>query len=67
VTGYTIHYGTQPGVYARIMAIEGASTTRTVIRGLQPGVDYFFAVSAHNAEGKESALSPEAHGKARPE
>lgn len=67
VSGYTIHYGTQPGAYTTTTSVEDPSATHTVIHGLQPGVDYFFAVSAHNAAGRESQLSPETHGKARPE
>ena len=31
------------------------------------GVDYYFAVAAHNAGGRQSVLSPEVHGKARAE
>ena len=49
------------------MSIENPSATRAVIRGLQPGVDYYFAVAAHNAAGRQSLLSPEVHAKARAE
>jgi hypothetical protein len=49
------------------MAIDDPSATKAVIHGLQPGVDYYFAVAAHNAGGRQSVLSPEVHGKARAE
>jgi hypothetical protein len=66
LTGYTIYYGTRPGIYTRTIVIDEPSATRAVVRGLQPGVDYYFAVSANNAAGRHSVLSSEAHGKARP-
>ena len=67
LTGYTIYYGRGPKAYETSMSIDDPSTTRAVIRGLQPGVDYYFAVVARNAAGGHSLVSPEVHGKARAE
>jgi hypothetical protein len=67
LTGYTIYYGRGSKAYETSMAIDDPSATRAVIRGLQPGVDYYFAVVARNAAGGHSLVSPEVHGKARVE
>ena len=67
LTGYTIYYGRGSKAYETSMSIDDPSTTRAVIRGLQPGVDYYFAVVARNAAGGHSLVSPEVHGKARAE
>ena len=64
LTGYTIYYGTQPGVYMKTLAINDPTATHAVIHGLQPGTHYFVAISANNATGGHSALSSEAHDKA---
>ena len=66
LTGYTIHYGTRSRTYTMTMSIDDPSATQAVIRGLQPGVDYFFVISANSATGQHSVLSSEAHAKARP-
>ena len=66
LTGYTIRYGTRPGIYTMTMSIDDPSATQAVIDGLQPGVDYFFVISANSAAGHRSVPSIEAHGKARP-
>jgi hypothetical protein len=67
LTGYTIHYGTRSGSYSTKMSIDDPSATQAVIRGLKPGADYFFVVSADSATGRHSVLSSEAHAKARPQ
>lgn len=54
--GYKVRYGTQPGVYDKI--IDANNTTGYVLRNLQNGVTYYFSVSAYNGMG-ESALSDE--------
>lgn len=56
--GYKIHYGTQSGVYDRVISI-GAGVTRYVIENLTPGT-YFFALTAVSGTGAESDLSGEA-------
>jgi hypothetical protein len=61
LTGYTIYYGTKPGVYTQTLSIDDPSATHTVVRGLQPGVHYFVAISANNAKGAHSALSSKTH------
>ena len=67
LTGYTIYYGRGSKAYETSLSIDDPSATRAVIRGLQPGVDYYFAVVARNAAGGHSLVSPEVHGKARGE
>ena len=67
LTGFTLYYGPGSKAYNMRMAIDDPSATKAVIHGLQPGVDYYFAVAAHNAGGRQSVLSPEVHGKARAE
>ena len=67
LTGYTLLYGPGPKAYNASMSIDNPSTTQAVIHGLQPGVDYYFVVAAHNAAGQRSVVSPEVHAKARAE
>jgi hypothetical protein len=57
LTGYTIYYGTQPGVLTKTLSVEDPSATYAVVRGLQPGTRYYVAISANNAAGGHSALS----------
>ena len=57
LTGYTIHYGTQPGVYTQTQSVDDPSATHAVLRGLQPGTRYFVAISANNAAGQHSELA----------
>jgi hypothetical protein len=61
LTGYTIYYGTQPGVYTKSQSVDDPSAAHAVIRGLQPGVHYFVAISANNAAGRHSTLSTATH------
>lgn len=65
LTGYTIQYGVRSGTYTMTMSITDPLATRAVIHGLQPGVEYYFVISANSATGRHSVLSSEAHGKAR--
>jgi hypothetical protein len=58
VTGYRVYYGTTCGKYTNSVA-AGNVTTRTVT-GLAGGVTYFFAVTAYDTNGLESAFSNEA-------
>jgi fibronectin type III domain protein len=66
LAGYTIYYGTKPGVYPKTLSIDDPSATRAVINGLQPGVHYFVAISANNAAGSHSVLSSATPAKTRP-
>jgi hypothetical protein len=61
LTGYTVYYGTQPGVYTKSQSVDDPSATHAIIHGLQPGVRYYVAVSANNAAGRHSVLSPATH------
>ena len=58
VYGYTIYYGTQPGVYTNSTAFY--YTTTGVVSGLAGGLTYFFAVGVIDANGVENPLSNEA-------
>jgi len=58
VSGYRIYYGTASGNYTHITSL-GKVTSGTV-EGLMGGVTYYFAVTAYNAAGFESAFSAEA-------
>jgi Fibronectin type III domain len=64
LTGYTIYYGTQPGVLTNTLRVDDPAATHAVVRGLQPGIRYFVAISANNAAGGHSALAGETHDKA---
>ena len=57
VTGYRIHLGVVSGFYTT-SGMVGKVTTKTV-SGLAGGVTYFFAISAYDASGLESAFSNE--------
>ena len=55
--GYRLHIGTTSRVYTQ--QINVGSATSTLVSNLISGKRYFFAVSAYNAAGLESALSNE--------
>ena len=57
LAGYRIYYGTESGSYAHDVAVSGAETTREDVR-LASGT-YYFAMTAVDAEGNESAHSNE--------
>lgn len=63
LAGYTIYYGTEPGVYTKTLTVDDPSATHAVVKGLQPGAHYFVAISANNSTGRHSALSSGAHYK----
>jgi hypothetical protein len=56
LAGYHIYYGTDPNHFTQTIKIIGAATTKYVVNGLSSGT-YYFAVSAYNATGQESAKS----------
>jgi fibronectin type 3 domain-containing protein len=55
--GYKLYYGTSGGIYDFVVD-AGDSTTCTVIN-LTPGETYYFAATAYNTAGAESAFSNE--------
>jgi hypothetical protein len=57
VAGYFINYGAASGDYTNSIAVGNVTTT--IVPGLVGGVTYYFAVSAFDADGLESALSNE--------
>jgi hypothetical protein len=59
VDGYTIHYGTQSGVYTQ--SVDVGSVTTYAVSGLVIGQVYYFRVAAYNSAGT-SPLSNEASG-----
>ncbi len=57
VVGYNVYFGTESGSYPFLINLD--NVTDTQIYGLADGATYFFAVSATDSEGDESALSEE--------
>ncbi len=57
VTGYMMHYGTDPGTYSQ--AIDVGNTTSYTVSNLNDGQTYYFAVTAYNAVRYESVYSNE--------
>jgi hypothetical protein len=56
--GYQIHYGTEPNTYTESVKIANPGLTDYVVQNLAPG-KYYFALTAYNSAGAESALSGE--------
>ena len=63
LSGYTIYYGTQPGAYTNSLTVDDPTATYAIIRGLQPGVHYFVAISSNNAAGGHSAPASSGPGR----
>ena len=57
LAGYKIYYGTAPKNYTQTVSVSGASTLQRTI-ALTPGT-WYFAVSAVDSQGGESAKSNE--------
>jgi chitinase len=57
VTGYILYYGTSSRIYAD--SVDVGNKTSSTITGLQDGVTYYFAVTAYDSTGLESAFSEE--------
>lgn len=55
ISGYRVHYGTTPGNYSQSISVGNVSTA--TVSGLSPGITYYFAISAYDANGTESASS----------
>jgi hypothetical protein len=58
LAGYKIHYGTTSQDYTQVVALNNPSLSRYVVDSLPSGT-YFFAITAYNSQGVESALSGE--------
>lgn len=58
LTGYKIHYGTKTQTYTNTITVSNPGVTNHVVQNLANGT-YFFAVTAYNATGGESAYSTE--------
>ena len=57
VAGYEIWYGTSSGVYA--YNVNAGSATSVTISNLAPGITYYFAATAYDAQGNQSLFSSE--------
>ena len=57
VTGYNLYYGVTSGTYTNKTNV--GSATNATVSGLIAGVTYYFAVTAYDAFGQESAYSSE--------
>src|SRR3990170_3256250 len=57
LSGYKLYYGTQSGSYSKTLDVGNATTYR--VQSLSAG-SYYFAVTAYNSAGRESAYSTEA-------
>ncbi|MEM9386280.1 MAG: putative Ig domain-containing protein [Pseudomonadota bacterium] len=58
LAGYRIHYGTATGSYTEEVALDNPGLSSYVVEGLMEG-EYFFAITAVNDVGIESAYSDE--------
>jgi hypothetical protein len=56
LAGYHVYYGTSPDALTKTIDIAGPTSTTYVVSDLSSGT-YYFAVSAYNASGIESAQS----------
>ncbi len=59
LAGYKIYGATSSGGYGAANATAPANATSFVATGLQPGVRYFFVITAFDSAGNESAPSAE--------
>jgi fibronectin type 3 domain-containing protein len=61
VTGYRVYYGTASGKYTQAYGsgIAIGNTTSFAVNSLQSGTTYYFAVTAIDNAGNESAYSNE--------
>jgi hypothetical protein len=56
LAGYRVHFGTNGSALTQLIEVSGAASTTVVVSGLSSGT-YYFAVSAYNSLGNESAFS----------
>ena len=59
LAGYKIYGATSSGAYGAAVATVPANATSFVATGLQPGVTYFFVITAFDTAGNESTRSAE--------
>jgi hypothetical protein len=57
VTGYNVYYGQASGQYTS--SVDAGSNLTATVTGLTPGITYYFAAQAYNANGDESPFSSE--------
>jgi hypothetical protein len=62
LSGYRLYYGTAPGAYLQPygQGISVGNVTTYTLMGLSNGTRYYFAVTAFDTSGNESAYSNEA-------
>jgi pyruvate/2-oxoglutarate dehydrogenase complex dihydrolipoamide acyltransferase (E2) component len=62
VAGYRVYWGTAPRTYQQALGsgIAAGTATSFVVRDLPAGKTYYFAVTAYDGSGNESAFSAEA-------
>ena len=59
LAGYRIYRATASGAYGGPVGQAPANATSFVVNGLQPGVTYFFVITAFDSAGNESVRSAE--------
>jgi hypothetical protein len=57
IAGYRVYSGSATRTYTNMLDV--GNTTMAIISGLAPGTTYFFAVTAYDLSGLESAFSAE--------
>ena len=57
VAGYSVYCGTNSGQYT--LRVDASNQTAAKLTNLQEGITYYFAITAYDTNGVESALSPE--------
>lgn len=70
VAGYDVYYGTSSamvngtntGNYSWAVPVLNPSATSVTIRGLTPGVTYYFSATSFDSSGNQSGYSPEIVG-----
>jgi hypothetical protein len=58
LAGFKIHYGTASRDYSQVVALDNPGLNRYVVDSLPRGT-YYFAITAYNTQGVESAMSGE--------
>ena len=59
LAGYKIYVATASGAYGGAFGTAPANASSFVVNGLQPGVTYFFVITAFDTSGNESIRSAE--------
>ena len=58
IAGYRVHWGTSTRTYPQ--SVGAGASTSYVVNSLPAGQTYYFAVTAYDGNGNESAFSTEA-------